>query len=549
MGPHEDTPETVSRAPGARRRRNARRLGMALLLLLLLAGLGWAALSSAQPCWSTYRAPDLVRDVCLSVNGAAGFAPEAAADALATLTRGWQQGDRREFVAVEGARAAASIGEPERACEWLERSLQVESLPDRAYLEGPAFSRLHDAPCFEAFLVTHQRAREALAGELTRSTPEAAGFDPAALSRLLERAHATHTSGLVLLHNGAIVHESYAEGGDVRTELMSATKAIAGLSIGLLVDAGKIRSVDAPLSDFFPEWGEGQKSAATLRHVLSHTSGLAAQRNVMDFILRKDFVRHAIEEELESPPGSRLFYNNKATNLIPGVVEQVTGQPMDVYLATHLFAPLGIRDWDWLHDPSGNPHGMSGLRMHPLELAKVGVMLAQGGRWGEQRVLSEAWIQAAFQQGSPNSGTFGYLFVIHPHRNHRTLDQAGVERLRAAGVKAEVLEALQPLLDRPVEDRDFATVLIEAGGPELFLDLRDRELLPPLEVSEEVVGASAVGSGGIHLTVFPSEGLVAVRTTRTDGSGDMAYAFPDFPNRVRALLPALSVDPVEAPVP
>lgn len=549
MGPKAEKPEAVSREPEGRRRRVARPLGIALLLLLLLAGLGWAALSSTRPCWSTYRAPELERDVCLAVNEATGFAPEAAADALATFTRGWQRGDRREFVAVEAARAAASLGDTERACEWLERSLQVGSLPDRASLESPAFVKLHDAPCFEAFLVTHQRARDELAEPFTRSTPEEAGLDPLALSRLLERARATKSSGLIILRNGAIVHESYAEGGDVRTELMSATKAIAGLSIGLLVDAGKISSVDAPLSDFFPEWAEGKKSEATLRHVLSHTSGLAAQRNVMDFILRKDFVRHAIEEELESPPGSRLFYNNKATNLIPGVVEHVSGQPMDAYLGAHLFAPLGIRDWDWLHDPSGNPHGMSGLRMHPLELAKVGVMLAQGGRWGDQRVLSEAWIQAAFQQGSPNSRTFGYLFVIHPRRNHRTLDQAGLERLREAGVKAEVLAALQPLVGRAVEDRDFATVLIDAGGPELFLELRDKELLPPLEVSDAVVGASAVGSGGIHLTVFPSEGLVAVRTTRTDGSGDMTYEFPDFPNRVRALVPTLSVDPSVAPVP
>src|SRR5690606_208431 len=114
------------------------------------------------------------------------------------------------------------------------------------------------------------------------NTPEFEWIDPDALAALLERSKETKTSALVIVRDGAIVHQSYAEGGDARTELMSATKAITGLSIGLLVDEGRIASVETPLSTFFPEWREGEKSQATLRHVLTHSTGLAGWRNVMD---------------------------------------------------------------------------------------------------------------------------------------------------------------------------------------------------------------------------------------------------------------------------
>jgi len=515
------------------------------LLLTVLAALAIAR--AGRPCGATFRAPQLAKGVCLADNAAAALDAAEAKQALQSLTRGWEQGDRRDFVPVAAARAAVQTGDVSRACEWLERALEV-GVPDRAQFDAPPFAQVRDSPCFTTFLKAHARKVADREVGLTRSTPEEAGLDPVALARLIARAKGTQTSALVIVRNGAIVHEWYAAGGDSRTDLSSATRAIAGLAIGLLFDEARIASADAPLSLYFPEWRQGEKSKATLRHVLSHSSGLSDKRRVQDLLRSDDLVREAIEEALVAEPGSRFSDAPVAANLLPGVVLKVTGAPLDAYLAERLFAPLGIRDWDWQRDRAGNPHGMSGLSVHPLELAKLGVMLAQGGRWRDRVILSEEWVKQALRQATPTSRTQGFFFVVHPRHNHRTLDAGTMNRLRTAGLSAATLKALQPLLNRPLEERDFIEELLRVGGSELYLSLRERDLLPPLQTLAEDVGASAVGSGGIHLTVFPSEGLVAVRTTRAGAVPDEAIAFPDFVNRVRALLPALAPESVAATV-
>lgn len=520
-------------------------IALGTLLGLIIAVLIFGA--SHRPCWATYRAPRLAQDVCLADEDAIARGSGDAQRVLQTLTRGWEQGDRRAHIPVEAARAAVLAGDVPRACEWLERALET-TVPDRRIFDAPPFSQVKDAHCFTAFLTAHAKQVAAREAGLTRTTPEEAGLNPIELARLVARAKGTRSSALVIVRHGAIAYEWYADDGDTRAELASATQAIAGLAIGALVDDARIASADAPLSVFFPEWRQGEKSKATLRHVLSHSTGLAARSDTSDFISRDDFVRHAIQSPLEAEPGAAFSYNPKAPNLLPGVVLKVAGVPLDAFLDERLFTPLGIRDWDWLRDPAGNPHGMSGLRIHPVELSKIGVMLAQDGRWGERQVLSADWVRQALHQGAPSSRTLGYLFTLHPHRNHRTLDPAGLAKLRSAGLPAETLKALQTLLHRPLEERDFIDELLRIGGSDLYVLLRDRDLLPPLQTSADDVGASALGDGGIHLTVLPSEGLVAVRTAKTGGAASDAE-FPDFVNRVRALLPALAPESVAAPAP
>ncbi len=104
--------------------------------------------------------------------------------------------------------------------------------------------------------------------------PAALGMDVAALERHRLLCQKTGADACLVVHRGAIVQEVYAPTYRVPTYAMSSTKSITGLLVGLLIDDGKIKSLDAPVCTYVPEWCAGRRSQVTLRHLLSMTSGL-----------------------------------------------------------------------------------------------------------------------------------------------------------------------------------------------------------------------------------------------------------------------------------
>jgi CubicO group peptidase (beta-lactamase class C family) len=499
---------------------------------LVLAAGAWAF--QHLPCWASYRAPALTHASCLEtkwVSSSLHNGPQR----LGRAEELWARGVRDSQLTVVAAAAAVQAGQTDTALTWLGRSLEVGGFDARWFETTPALAALRTEPRFGEFLAAAHAS--ALAGQvgagLAVGSLTTSGIDQPALDALLARAKEANSSALVLVKDGAVLGEWYFDGGQVRTELMSATKAITGLAIGFLVADGLVANVDAPLSRFFPTWSDGLNAKVTLRHVLTHTSGLLAKRSVIDFIWRADFVEYAVDSPVTTEPGTVMLYNNKAMNLLTGVVQQVAHRPLDAWLDEKLFTPLGIRDWDWLHDPAGNPHGMSGLRLHPLDLAKIGVMLADGGRWQGREVLPAAWVEQATHPSVDAAHEWGFLFHVHARTSTMQLDAAA-----RASLPPELAEKLAPLEGRRLDTGIWRAEASKLVSMEAFSRLGREGALPKAVSSDDLVGYSAIGSGGIHLTVFPSEHLVAVRMSRSDGM-DTSFEFPDFPSRVQALLPSL----------
>ncbi|WP_223644219.1 serine hydrolase [Corallococcus sp. EGB] len=461
----------------------------------------------------------------------------------------WAHGFRDPYVAFDAAAAAAQFGDTAKGLAWMERGADAGLANVAGIRSAPGLSALRTQPSFAAIDARIQenarRVRvEGHVGEgLPRSTPEAEGLSPEALATLLKAAEETGTSGLVLLRHGRLVGEWYFGGDTRRIETMSATKGVVALAIGLLIDDGKIASADVPVSTFFPEWSQGLKARVTLRHLLNHTSGLVANRTARDIYQSPDFVRFALEAEVADPPGSRFFYNNKAVNLLAGVVERASGEKLDAYLRRRLFAPLGIRDVEWQKDPAGNPLGMSGLRIHPLDFAKLGQLLLQRGEWRGRRILSEAWIRECTTPSTPAlSPTSGLLWWALYEQTTRVIGPEMVERARSNGLSEEIVARLRPWVNRPVTRDELMTALVPAlGGMEALMAFMEKAA--PLEASSQVAGAlqgyAALGSLGQFLVVIPGTELVAVRMAEPDGRvPENQIAFSTFPEHVVALVPS-----------
>lgn len=251
-----------------------------------------------------------------------------------------------------------------------------------------------------------------------RST--AAGFMPAKLCPLLDAPanHAANIHAIVVLRHGAIVAERYYTGTDrsiwspwSRTvrfdaatphDLRSITKSITSLLWGIAQGQGRTPPLETPVLDLYPELvglKTGGRQAVTLRHLFTMSSGLAWQEPVRydasndetGLFWRSSQVRYVFDRPVKNS-GAGFHYNGGGTAVLADVLAQRVGMPLPDYARTHLFAPLGISDWEWKEDLRGRPMAYAGLRMRPADLAKIGQLVLQRGAWQGRQLVPAAWI-------------------------------------------------------------------------------------------------------------------------------------------------------------
>jgi CubicO group peptidase (beta-lactamase class C family) len=333
--------------------------------------------------------------------------------------------------------------------------------------------------------------------ELPRSTAAAEGLAPAAVDSLKALAAAANSDAVVLLKNGRVVGEWFfgREAGAIQT--MSVTKSIVSMAVGRLLTTGALASIDQPVSDFYPEWRQGAKRAITVRMLLAHTSGLQNVGNAgAEIYPAGDAVALALAAELSHEPGVFFSYNNKAVNLLGGIVEKAAGMPLDAYVQQELFDPLCIEARFWYRDEAGNPHAMAGVELTPLELAKLGQLMLNGGTWNGSRLLDEAWVSESTRARQPTQP-------------------------RAALLWWRIAESAGSAADGTVR-------------------------------GDRLRGFRAEGYLGQHLVVLPEEGIVAVRMKRASPDHAPEHNFMGFPAAVLRLFgaaPASAPAPSRAPTP
>lgn len=371
----------------------------------------------------------------------------------------------------------------------------------------------------------------------TRRRPSEAGLSEGSVARLLARARDTQSDALVVLKGGDLVVDERFGTAEGPIETMSATKSIVSLAVGLLLDEGKLRALDQPVCELFLEWKQGRKRTITLRHLLTHTSGLQNLPSTEEEIYPSpDIVQLALAAELDSAPGAVWSYNNKAVNLLAALVSRAAGERMDRYVARRLFQPLGITDFKWDLDRAGNPYGMSGLQIRPLDFAKTGTMLANGGVWKGKRILSEAWIREctgmASQALNPNNGLLWWLIggklEVGP-----MIDDADLVKLRKEGVDEALLIKVARLNGKvPESDAHAAQLVEEALGSDGLAvwrqEIGPRVGPPKVKRTGPPLAFAASGYLGQYLLVMPREKLVVVRMHRPRKQASKEAQDPEF---------------------
>ena len=228
----------------------------------------------------------------------------------------------------------------------------------------------------------------------------------AALERLFSAAR-RFVDTVLVVRNGYIVFERNASNfaSGAKHFLFSTTKSILSILVGIAIDKGYIENVDQPVLSFFPNRSvanlDERKRSLTLEHLLTMTSGFDCCEDNNETFNRMagswDWLQFALDLPVIRTPGETFEYCNANSHLISCILTEATGVSALAFAQEHLFGPLGIEEVVWDADPQGKSIGCTGLWMAPRDLAKVGLLLLEGGRWDGQQIVSSSWIEACIQ--------------------------------------------------------------------------------------------------------------------------------------------------------
>ncbi|MHC4472381.1 MAG: serine hydrolase domain-containing protein, partial [Planctomycetota bacterium] len=250
-------------------------------------------------------------------------------------------------------------------------------------------------------------------GRFRKGDAEKLGLDGDAIDDLVRRAAGADTDALLVMKDGKIVCERTFGRAAGPIHIMSVTKFVTAIAVGMLLEEKKIGSLDAPLSTWFPEWKEGERAKVTLRHVLTHTSGIAHQNTARELNQQTDKVAYVRRAKIAAAPGTVHSYNNDAVALLSGVLAKAAGRPVDAYLKAKLFVPIGIEDFKWDRDGAGNTFTYANLQMTARDLALVGQVVANGGKVGRKSLLGSKTISLFGSPATPLDEGQGLLWRLH----------------------------------------------------------------------------------------------------------------------------------------
>ena len=277
-------------------------------------------------------------------------------------------------------------------------------------------------------------------------TPRDAGFAPD-LDERFEIARQAgvlpNLHGVVAAYGGRIFFERYLAGLDAARarplgvvrfgpdtlhDMRSVTKIIVGLLYGIALATGRVPTPNAKLIDQFPEYpdlaGDPARQLLTIGHALTMTLGTewdeltipySDPRNSEIAMDRAaDRCRYVLERPVVEPPGSRWTYNGGATALLARLIAKGTGRPLQDFAREALFEPLGISRTEWERDRNGEPIAASGLRIASRDLARIGVMALNGGRWDKRQLIPETWLATSFMPAvaMPDGRRYGYHWYV-----------------------------------------------------------------------------------------------------------------------------------------
>ena len=253
----------------------------------------------------------------------------------------------------------------------------------------------------------------------------------------LEEIHKKlETVAFLIIKNDSIWHESYYDGYDKnsKSNSFSIAKSIVSASLGKAIMQGKIKSLDQPVSDFFPEFKEGMAAKLTVGDLSSMASGLNWDESYYSpfSVTTRAYFDENLNEvilglNVVDDPGNKYKYLSGNTQLLAMVIEKATGESLADYVARNFWQPLGAENdalWE-TNKKDGIVKAFCCIASNARDFARFGKLYKQYGKWNGQQILDSAFVAKSINPRFPNSPDYGYGWWLNNHKGKKIFSMRG----------------------------------------------------------------------------------------------------------------------------
>jgi len=240
------------------------------------------------------------------------------------------------------------------------------------------------------------------------ATPEEQGLHSNILADMLEEIQKKSYSidSITIVRNGFMVADAYfypfSKGR--KHIIHSCTKSIMSALIGIAIDKGYIKNVDQTIVDLFSDRKisnlNEHKKSITLENLLTMASGLECRDSwryrevgLEEMMHSDDWAQYVLDLPTAEPPGERFEYCNGVSYLLSVIIQKTTNMRTLEFAKKNLFGPLGITDVRWETSPQGIDIGWGRMWLTPHDMAKIGWLYLNKGRWTDKQIVPAMWVK------------------------------------------------------------------------------------------------------------------------------------------------------------
>ncbi|MBE8712240.1 serine hydrolase domain-containing protein [Sphingobacterium hungaricum] len=296
------------------------------------------------------------------------------------------------------------------------------------YLTGHNSAFIDDYTYFENRVVKSDTAQE---------WPLAKNYNTMSSTKRLDSLHtALQSIAYVLIQRDSVVYEKYYDdyGRESKTNSFSMSKSIVTLALGKAIEQGLISSLDEKVMTFLPELKGDFASELTVGDLASMSSGLKWDESyyspfsvTTEAYFGKNIRKTMLNLPIASQPGQNFKYQSGDTQLLAMVLEKATKQTLSDYISTNFWKPMGAtQDALWQLDAKdGIEKAYCCLASNALDFARFGKLFLHNGKWNDQQLISEDYVQKSTHPRFENSPEYGYGWWLNTYAGKRIFYMRG----------------------------------------------------------------------------------------------------------------------------
>lgn len=247
--------------------------------------------------------------------------------------------------------------------------------------------------------------------EWKRASPESRGMDSQIILDALKETDfdRIRLHSLLVIKDGFIVSEvyRYPHTRETRHVVNSVTKSFTSALVGIAIGEGLIKNVRQKVLPFFDQsavnTSDKRWKLLTVEDLLTMRSGLnwndfadsrsALQNTFEGMVFSDSWSSYVLSTSMMVPPGLVFDYNTGNSQLLSEIIHRTSGGRGESFARERLFDPIGIKDYYWRKDPRGVPAGGYGLAMRSEDIARLGFLYINNGRWNKRQIIPRNWVR------------------------------------------------------------------------------------------------------------------------------------------------------------